>query len=419
MTPTVTDPGTGGDARVAIVGAGPHGLAAALHLVDADPGLRDGLVVLDPAGGWLRAWDERFARLGIEHLRSPGVHHPGCNPHQLAEWSERHGLDSARPWPYALPATSTFRGFCAHLVAEAGLTEHVVPTRVRQITPGPYGARLVLANGTDMVAEHVIVATDPARRCTPGWVGDLSPVPAESVAHGDDVDLQACDLDGQHVTVVGGGLTAGHLAAGAVERGATVTLVGRRPLREQMFDTDPTWLGPRQLDPFHRVTDPGERLRMALAARDGGSMPPWMTRRLRDAEEAGYLRVLAPGRICGAHLADHRVRLVLGDGSPLDTDRVWLATGTRPDVTADRVTAGLQATHPTQLVDGWPILDAHLRWPGTDVHLLGRLAMPAIGPAAGNLWGARIGAARIAAHIAWSGREHRTVRLPAERRRRT
>jgi hypothetical protein len=39
--------------------------------VDRDPGLRRDPVVVDPAGGWLRAWDDRFARLDIGHLRSP------------------------------------------------------------------------------------------------------------------------------------------------------------------------------------------------------------------------------------------------------------------------------------------------------------------------------------------------------------
>jgi hypothetical protein len=59
------------EVRVAVVRAGPQGLAAALHLVDRDPGLRRDPVVVDPAGGWLRAWDDRFARLDIGHLRSP------------------------------------------------------------------------------------------------------------------------------------------------------------------------------------------------------------------------------------------------------------------------------------------------------------------------------------------------------------
>jgi hypothetical protein len=46
----------------------------------------------------------------------------------------------------------------------------------------------------------------------------------------------------------------------------------------------------------------------------------------------------------------------------------------RPDVAADRLTASVQATHPTRVVDGWPVLDEQLRWPGTSVYVLGRHA---------------------------------------------
>lgn len=395
------------DARVAVVGAGPQGLAAALHLVDRDPGLRRDLVVVDPQGGWLRAWDDRFARLDIGHLRSPGVHHPGCDPYQLGEWCRRRGLTSPLPSAYELPSTAAFRGFCRHLVARARLGEHVVPARVHRIEPGRHATRLALADGTTLVAAHVVLATDPARRCVPAWVADVPPVPVEALAHAGDVDLRGLDLSGQHVAVVGGGLTAGHLAAGAVDRGARVTLVCRRPVQRRMFDTDPGWLGPKHLRGFDRLADPVERLRVALAARDGGSMPPWMSRRLGGLCDAGGLRVLAPMRVCAAERCGDRLRLVLGDESRLAVDRLWLATGTRPDVAADRLTAALQARHPTRIIDGWPVLDEHLRWPGTSVHVLGRLAMLALGPAAGNLWGARVGAARVADAICG----HRRPRL--------
>jgi glycine/D-amino acid oxidase-like deaminating enzyme len=392
-------PGVTAEARVAVVGAGPQGLAAALHLVDRDPGLRRDLVVLDPTGEWLRAWDDRFARLAIEHLRSPGVHHPGCDPYALGDWCERHELPSPVPSPYGLPSTAAFRGFCNHLVAEAGLREHVVPARVRHIEAGQRTTRLALADGTALAAAHVVVATDPARRCLPTWLFDLLPVPAEALAHPGDVDLRGLELAGQHVAVIGGGLTAGRLAVGAAARGATVTLICRRAVQERMFDTDPGWLGPKHLNGFHRLTDPAGRLQVALAARDGGSMPPWMTCRLDQLRADGSLRLLAPQRICGAERCGDRLRLVLGDESRVSADRVWLATGTRPDAGADRLTASLQATHPTRVVDGWPVLDEQLRWPGTNVHVLGRLAMLTLGPAAGNLWGARVGAARVASGV--------------------
>lgn len=58
-------------ADVCILGAGPHGLAAAVHLREADPELE--IVVVDHASGWLQTWNEQFARAEIATLRSPMV----------------------------------------------------------------------------------------------------------------------------------------------------------------------------------------------------------------------------------------------------------------------------------------------------------------------------------------------------------
>lgn len=44
----------------------------------------------------------------------------------------------------------------------------------------------------------------------------------------DQVDLNGAEVAGRHVVVVGGGMTAATLAAGAVARGARVTMVCRR-----------------------------------------------------------------------------------------------------------------------------------------------------------------------------------------------
>lgn len=44
----------------------------------------------------------------------------------------------------------------------------------------------------------------------------------------DQVDLRTAQLEGLRVVVVGGGMTAASLAAGAADRGARVTLVCRR-----------------------------------------------------------------------------------------------------------------------------------------------------------------------------------------------
>ena len=100
---------------IVIAGAGPHGLATTIHLLTAAPRLRDRLVVVDPAGTWMRAWTEQFARLDISHLRSPAVHHPAPRPGLLMEHTATHRL-AISGLPYGLPTTRTFARFCNDLI---------------------------------------------------------------------------------------------------------------------------------------------------------------------------------------------------------------------------------------------------------------------------------------------------------------
>ena len=57
-----------------IVGAGPHGLAAALHLKQVNPAAD--VTVIDRSNDWLNSWNQQFDRAEISALRSPIVHHP-------------------------------------------------------------------------------------------------------------------------------------------------------------------------------------------------------------------------------------------------------------------------------------------------------------------------------------------------------
>lgn len=387
------------DVEVLIAGAGPHGLAVALHLIDADERWRASIAVVDPRG-WLGAWDEQFARLDIAHLRSPAVHHPGPDASDLTRWTTSAGHRSERP--YGLPSTDAFRAYVDHLVDEAGLDEAVTPTRLHRLGVRDDEVTALLGDGTTVRCRHVVLATNPARRRIPSWAFDALPVAPDTLTHAGDVDLRGLDLTGEHVVVIGGGLTAGHLVVGAVARGARVTMLARRPLRTSMFDTDPGWLGPKELDGFDAIDDPLERLHRCRDARNGGSLPPWMIRRVKALAAKGDLDLRAPARVCGAHVHGTGLSLMLGDETTLVADRVWLATGTEPAITGDRVTAPVAESHPIPVCDGVPVLDEHLRWPGTPVHLVGRPAMLRLGPASGNLWGARMAARLIASHLAGS-----------------
>jgi hypothetical protein len=85
---------------------------------------------------------------------------------------------------------------------------------------------------------------------------------------------------------------------------------------------------------------------------------------------------------------------VIGDRT-IVADRCWLATGTAPDIRADEALAGAVDHH----VDGVPVLDHDLRVGSNGLFVAGRLAMIELGPAAGNLWGARMAARRISRAI--------------------
>lgn len=135
--------------------------------------------------------------------------------------------------------------------------------------PAPAGCRVHLASGRLLAARAVVYTPANRRAVVPAWARQLAEppqpctppadpcVPAEpdvegacgasgraeakqgvgveqqarlpaGIATSDAVQLRDAELEGRRVVVVGGGMAAGLLAAGAAERGADVALVCRR-----------------------------------------------------------------------------------------------------------------------------------------------------------------------------------------------
>jgi len=55
-------------------------------------------------------------------------------------------------------------------------------------------------------------------------------------------------------------------------------------------------------------------------------------------------------------------------------DRIWLATGSSIDATQHPLLSSIQQSHPAEIVNGLPVLDQHLRWPGLELFPSGGLA---------------------------------------------
>lgn len=377
-------------AGVCLIGAGPQALTVAVHLRTA--GYEESIVSVDPSGRWLANWHDQFARLEIANLRSPGVHHTGVDAGELDRFVRRRGLPTS-DLPYSPPVTEAFAAHCNHLVEVHGL-EPPFAGKVRGLRRS--GDRWVVETGADRIlARHVVVAANPHRRALPEWLWSVLPTAPGAVTHADDLDLRDVGaLTGRRVTVVGGGLTAAHLVVGAVRRGARVDLVTRRPLETRAFDTDPCWLGPRCLDGFVATPHPADRLRLARSARGGGSIPAWMRRALARMERSGHLTIHEGREIVGATIESDGISLAVRAAATVDAHHVWLATGTVPELSALRALRPLLVDIP--LVDGYPVPDADLCIGPAALHFVGRLATIELGPAAGNLWGARQAGRRIA-----------------------
>lgn len=364
--------------RVAIVGAGPHGLTTAVYLVRAGLDVDD-LVVIDPSGTWLSTWRWAFAHLGIAHLRSPAVHHPHPDPYALVAFAQAEGRSGELFHTYGLPSTALFDAFCERTITEAGLADRVQAGHVVGLRDDGV---LDLADGRAVAAAHIVWAANPA------VVDDVATTGPGR--HWTEVDGAT---RARTVAVVGGGLTAAHLAERAVAGGAHVEWVTRRPIQVRDFDTDAGWLGPKEMQRFDRTGDPVERFRLVAAARGGGSVPPWMMTRLAIAEKAGAL--------CRRHgtlgFDPHRPTVTV-DGVRVVADERWMAIGDRPSLSAAPALAALCRVGGVATVADLPVVDPGLRV-AERVHVLGRLAQLRLGPTAGNLAGARRGAELVVGHI--------------------
>jgi len=375
-------------ARVVVVGAGPHALTVTAELVVDGLVAPDDVVVLDPTGRWLAHWEASFRRLGITHLRSPVVHHPHPDVDAILRRADlRDGDITTGPVP--VPSQRIFMAVVRDLVDELELVERVRPTSAVALRPcGSTAVRVECDDGTTVRADHVVLATNSA-----------VPVAVEGVGARVVPELpETCP--GERLVVVGGGLTAAQLVRCALSSEVELTMVTRRPIVERMFDVDPGWMGPKFLAGFSVLDSPGERLAAARSARDGGSMPAEDAEWLRELVASGGVELREGVPAVGVERRGNELLVHLADDGELRADHVVTATGSRYTAFDDPLLGAFAARGHLGVLDGVPLLDPALRVPGTSIHAVGRAATIELGPAAGNLSGARRAARRIAAHLA-------------------
>lgn len=292
--------------------------------------------------------------LNLESLRSPAVHHPDPNAHALRTFAEGR-YEELHP-PYDRPGTRLFQEFCDTVVQRWQLQNQVVPATVARLDPlrkPPSQFRLTLSTGDTVLARRVVL------------------------------------------------VTSGHLATGAVQRGAKVVMMARRTFREKLFDAEPGWLGPEYLKGFHAEPDMQARWQMVQQARNGGSLTPAMMTRLRRLQRQGRITCYEHCQVAAAQWQGDAWKVCCNNHSVHDCiahqsiHRIWLAIGTTLDVRSHLLLADVFAPFPIETVHGLPVLDEHLRWLGCELFLMGPWAALHVGPVARNLFGGKLACDRI------------------------
>ncbi len=381
-----------------IVGGGLHGIHLANVLVTRASVSPARLRVVDPHDQPGEAFFRMADATGMRYLRSPSVHHLDVDPYAMRRFAKTaHGRRHARFFrPYDRPGLELFRAHVEHVVQACGmvmLCERGLATSLRRRADGSF--RVTCDRG-ELDAKRVVLALGLGEQpCIPPWAQSASS--DEKVQHIFEPAFSRREVSAaRSVVIVGGGISAAQLANDLARRHVATTVVARHRPREQRFDSDPGWLGPKHMARFQRERDPTGRRHMIQEARHRGSMPPEVASELRRHENAG--------RLTWVQAAVEEISTTQGDialhldrhPTELAAERVVLATGFeshRPggalldEATLDRLGLACAAC-------GYPIVSPQLEWaPGLFVS--GPLAELELGPSARNIAGAREAGRRL------------------------
>jgi hypothetical protein len=364
------------DTNVAIIGAGPYGLAAAAHLRRAGVEVK---IFGEPMSFW-----QNNMPAGLL-LRSNWT--ATC----IAEYEGELSLDSF----CAATGTSFDSPVPLDRFVDYGLwvQRQVAPDVDRRLVEtletGPGGFRLTLADGTAISASRVLVAAGIALFANrPAMVAGLPPDLASHT--GDHRDFLR--FRGARVLVVGGGQSALECAALLHESGAQAEVAIRQDhiiwlhggKYQRMLGAcaglvyAPTDVGPMGLSRLVAVPDLFRRLpRRAQNPLAYRSIRPagaaWLPPRLKEVP-------IRLGRtVVSATPRDGRVHVAFADGDAQTVDHLLLGTGYQVDITRySFLTPGL--TGQIRRAGGYPLLDHGMESSVPGLHFLGAPAAWSFGP---------------------------------------
>jgi cation diffusion facilitator CzcD-associated flavoprotein CzcO len=393
--------GNDASCQVAIIGAGPYGLAAAAHL-------RAQRVEIRILGEPMEFWKRHMPR-GMFLRSGAGASNLGDPDGQLRldRYCALHELPQAKPVP--------IEDFVRYgLWFQEQAVPDVDRRRVTHLVGESEGFRLRLDDGEEFHARRVVVATGLgsfARR-----PAQFDGLPASLVSHSfDHSDLSR--FDRQRVVVVGAGQSALESAALLHEAGAETEVVARAPSVHALPDsTDEASFvraARRLLSPIARppLDIMGPRFVSWLIAwprmfrRSPRVLQDFLTARAVRPAGASWLfprlagvRMTTGCTIAAATPTGSQLRLRLGDGSERVVDHLLLATGYRVDIGRYPFLAPT-LRQAVRTRDGYPELDVGFESSVPGLHFTGAPAANTFGPLCRFVVGTRYAAHALTRYI--------------------
>jgi FAD-dependent urate hydroxylase len=386
--------------EVAVIGAGPYGLAVAAHLRDAGLATR--------AFGQTMAFWRRNMPKGMKLRHATSISDPH-SAFSLEAFGQTNPAAALRPLPIE---TFIAYGEWFQRMAAPDLDRR----KVTRVGPAAGGFQLRLEGGETIEAERVVVALGlknqdyrPAE-----FLGLPERLVSHSCEHADFSQFR-----GRRVAVIGRGQSACESAVLLHEAGADVDMLAHGPIH--WIGTESEGSGERGL--MWRVRDlitpefavgPFPLSWLVVAPGVMHQIPPALraqvgTRCLRPAGTAwlrprwGDVRLTAGSPVRDVRAAGDGVALRLDNGATLEVDHVVLATGYQIDVAKYRMLAP-KLLHRVDCVDGSPILSAGFESSVPGLYFVGSSAVASFGPMMRFVAGTGYAAPALARAVVAAGR---------------
>ena len=327
----------------------------------------------------------------MKFLRSPAVHNLAVDPFALMRYGGKKKKQRFA-YPYNRPCLEFFNKHCDTLIQKFALDKLHIRDSVISVHLTGSHIELTTEKGEKLKAKKIVFALGQSQKNNvPSWALKESPL----VSH-----IFSKDFDWKHynsndsIAVVGAGITAIQSALYAMSLGCKISIIAPHALREHQFDSDPGWLGPKNMTKFSNEKSYDRRREWINSSRHVGSVPPDLFNRVRSLVHSSGLSYYE-SEVTSCVEDNEKLLLKLASNQKLKVDKVILATGFEKVRPGGVMIENLVKEHNLPVAScGFPVVDENLCWhPG--VYVSGGLAELEIGPVAKNIAGARFAADRI------------------------